>query len=580
MKCYFGVWCLFTRIRFNVFTIFSLFSFLFFVESCSSGFKGTDTLLQIGDYKVSVADYEYMRNENDERYKLTDADLEKKIIDDGYLCAYALDNKFDTIKLLNKRLYYAIRFYASVNDGYVWKKKYKQLVTVSEADIKNAYSKKQLEYNIELIYFPDKELLTKYLPSNYQIKSAFDFNIVRQKVSSEPKIIFISRYQRYPFSPFGIDNDKVIHAKPGDTWGPIEIQDGYAIIHIIDIRKANITSYSSMKEWIEKELTHQMAQKYVLESQKKILQKTNPVMHDEAINYMLSVCDIRVHKWNGVDKSKILMNYSFNGKNNSFTIGDFIEYIENEPFYILHSDSFTEVSGIKSLLKNSIMDICLYDEAIKMNMLTDPEFLSFKRNRQFKIYTQYYKEKNVNPKIAVTDVETKKFYSENIDKFKTHAAADVLIYKFKDNDLAMKSMMAIMAQNSKKPVPDQVREQIKSITLPVPKQTILRLNDNSCQPNLKAELIRLIPGRMTMPALVNGEYWVIYLNSKSDMITIPYQEIEYEIKAKLPEVLSKKLLENQITELKSKYQLKTNHIKEYLLSKMKTKEIIIHEENK
>lgn len=86
---------------------FLVIGLLLSLVSCS-GYKSNDTLLQIGDYKLTVADYEYMRNENDKRAKLTDADLEKKIINDGYLCAYALDNNYDTIVSLKKKLDYDI----------------------------------------------------------------------------------------------------------------------------------------------------------------------------------------------------------------------------------------------------------------------------------------------------------------------------------------------------------------------------------------------------------------------------------------------------------------------------------------
>jgi len=554
--------------------------------SCS-GYKSNDTLLQIGDYKLTVADYEYMRNENDKRARLPDADLEKKIINDGYVCAFALDNKYDTIALIKKKMDYANRFYAAVQDGYIWNKKYKPLLTVSEADSKNAYAKKQTEYNLELIYFPDKELLTKYLPSNGQVKTTSDFDALKSKVKSEPKISFSSRYQQYPFTPSGIDNEKVIQSKPGDVWGPVEIENGYVIIHIADSRNANIPPYSAMKERIERELTQQLTQKYVQESQRDILKKTNPVMYDKVINYMLSACNIQAHTWNAVDKSKILMTYHLNGIILSFTIADFIGFIENEPLYF---GSLTDVTGIKSLLNNNIIDIYLYDEAVKMNMLTDPVFFAFKKNRQFKLFTQYYKVKNIKPKVVVTEAETRKYYAENIDKFKTPGTANVLIYKFKDNETAMKSARAIMAQNSKKSAvasaganfqsgsyniittgrrPAPARE---SITLPVPTKTSLKLTDPSCPPNVKAELMRLIPGKVSMPVSVNGEYWLLYLNSKSDLITLPYQEVEKDIKQKLPELLGNKLLESQVTALQSTYQLKINLLNEYLLYKEKNQE--------
>ena len=72
-----------------------------------------------------------------------------------------------------------------------------------------------------------------------------------------------------------------------------------------------------------------------------------------------------------------------------------------------------------------------------------------------------------------------------------------------------------------------------------------------------------------MPIQVNNEYWVIYLKSKSDLIIIPYEEVKSEMTAKLPEILSNQILEQQISKLKLSYKVKTDKIDEYLAEKGK-----------
>ncbi len=111
-----------------------LLVFLFGI-GCTN-FKRNDTLLQIGKYKMSVAEYESFRSENQSRFRLTDEQIESKAIEEGYILAYAIENRYDTITLLKRRLFYGNRLYASEVGGYVWNRKVKPLLGVSEEDIK------------------------------------------------------------------------------------------------------------------------------------------------------------------------------------------------------------------------------------------------------------------------------------------------------------------------------------------------------------------------------------------------------------------------------------------------------------
>ncbi|ADQ80901.1 hypothetical protein Palpr_2772 [Paludibacter propionicigenes WB4] len=557
--------CFVGKSLFHSIFLISLLGFILLIESCT-GYGSNDTLLQIGDYKVTVADYEYMRNENNERYKLTDADLKKKIIDEGYINAYALENKYDTIASLKTRLDYAIRFYAAVQDGYMWNKKYKQALVVSETQLREAYEKQKLEYNIEFILFPDKGLLDKYCSSHSAGLSSSDFNSIKSRIGSKSGVYSSSTYQRYPFNLPGLDYDKLIQCKKGDVWGPVQTPEGYFIYRMVESRNTFKVPYNTLKPNLQKILEHKLAQKYDNERKKEVLQKAKPVMSDETINYMLSVCDMKARKWNYVDRSKVLMNYSLDGKTKAFTIADFIGFVENEPLFF---GSLTQLSGIKGMLESNILDIYLYSEALKIGMLNDPEFLTFKRNRQFKIYTQHYKETNVIPKVVVTEAESRKFYNQNIDKFKTFGSCEVLIYKFKDSQTAGNSMPPIAVRYTQKPVPQEIQDRAKSIKIPEPTPATLKISDKTLSANIKSAIIRLMPTQVSMPIQMNNGYWVIYLKSKSDLIIIPYEEVKSEIAAKLPEILSNQILEQQISKLKLSYKIKTDKIDDYLTEKGK-----------
>jgi hypothetical protein len=119
---------------------------------CLAGFMGGcnqlpagGILLQIGSYKLTPGEYEYIRNSAPCK-ALTNEQLQDKLIEEGRILAYALDHQYDTIGLLNRQLDYAMRYYASSVDGYVWNKAVKPLLQVSADDIRDEYTKRSNKY--------------------------------------------------------------------------------------------------------------------------------------------------------------------------------------------------------------------------------------------------------------------------------------------------------------------------------------------------------------------------------------------------------------------------------------------------
>lgn len=95
------------------------------------------TLLKIGAYTFSAEDYEFVRNSA--HYKnFTDEQLHDRLVEEGRILAYALEHRFDTIGELNLQLLYAMRYYASSVDGYVWNKKVKPLLQATNEEERKA----------------------------------------------------------------------------------------------------------------------------------------------------------------------------------------------------------------------------------------------------------------------------------------------------------------------------------------------------------------------------------------------------------------------------------------------------------
>src|SRR5690606_34103943 len=133
------------------------------------------------------------------KYKeFTNEQYYDKLMEEAVILAYAWDNKFDTIELLNKQLQYAKYYYASKVDGYVWNKKVEPNLNVTEEDIRDAYKKRSSELHFDIIHFPNERLLRKYHKSGNPILFENEFNLLRQTISANQNIKYYSDFKRYP----------------------------------------------------------------------------------------------------------------------------------------------------------------------------------------------------------------------------------------------------------------------------------------------------------------------------------------------------------------------------------------------
>ena len=100
-----------------------------------------ETVLIIGKYKLTKAQLEFKRAKD--RYKfLTEQALQDKLIEEGRILAFALDHRYDTLTTLKKLFEYASRSYAAQVDGFVWNKRVKSKLQLTENDLKNTYLKR------------------------------------------------------------------------------------------------------------------------------------------------------------------------------------------------------------------------------------------------------------------------------------------------------------------------------------------------------------------------------------------------------------------------------------------------------
>ena len=345
-----------------------LLLFVFIGVGCTQ-FNKDDTLIQIGHYNLTVADYEFIKNSAKYKKK-NNEQLRIDLLEEGHIIAYALDHKYDTIEILNKKLDYATYFYASNVDGYVWNKEVKPLLKVTENDLQRAYHMRTQEYHLNLIYFSNERSLQKYYESDHPIESEKDFFSVQEKVASDFNVKSYSMPMRYPFYSFGEYANDIFNAKTGDVLGPFETLNGYYLIHVGGIKKGLLQSYGQEKDIISQELLSSLTEKYIWESQQRIISDTKPEMYEDAINEVASKVNVEEKKWPGVNRNLILMKYELDGIRQYYSVEDFIEFVHCQPMFL---GSLSSSDDIKKMLKTNLTNLYLFAKAQQMGMERDEE---------------------------------------------------------------------------------------------------------------------------------------------------------------------------------------------------------------
>lgn len=281
---------------------------LLFLYSCShrsSKKEDHKVVLQVGTYTLLQDEYYYLK-EKLKRNHQDSIQLLEEIRDQAYLLAFANEHRYDTINELNKRLDYALKFYIAQVDGYLWNKKVKPKLQLTDSLLQTAYKKSAFLYQIDLIKFSDKDTSTLQ-------KSMFNQNQFNNLKKITPKGQFHQITLTYPFLPYGVFTTQLDQAKINDIIGPFETDEGVYVMMVKNIVPAPLQPYKDIEQKLRQAITIRMTNKYVYESVKHIQAETKPKFYDQAITDLCRHYDQKEKKWSSKVDSMLLMEYTFHG---------------------------------------------------------------------------------------------------------------------------------------------------------------------------------------------------------------------------------------------------------------------------
>jgi hypothetical protein len=350
--------------------------------------RANDVVLQVGSYSLRQDEYYYLK-EKLKRNHHDSIQLIEEIRDQAYLLAFTKEHRYDTINELNKRLDYALKFYIAQVDGYLWNKKVKPKLQVTDSLLQTAYKKSAFLYQIDLIKFSDKD--TSALQ-----KSMFNQNQFNNLKKITPKGQFHQITLTYPFLPYGVFTTQLDHAKIGDIIGPFETDEGPYVMMVKNIVPAPLQPYKDLEQKLRQAITIRMTNKYVYESVKHIQAETKPKFYDQAITDLCRHYNQKEKKWSSKVDSMLLMEYTFHGNTKQFKGKEFKEFIQYQPLFF---GSLQNTEDVKKMINTHLISLFLYDEAQKLSPENDSEYLLFKSWLRNRFYINYFREHVILPHI-------------------------------------------------------------------------------------------------------------------------------------------------------------------------------------
>jgi hypothetical protein len=539
---------------------FMFICFIFCLSSCNTC-KNDNILLRVGDFEFSAADYEMMKSRMNNQ--ITPSQLEKLIINNAYILAFAKENRYDTISEISKKLEYGMKLYSAEVNGFVWNKKIKPLLKITPDQLKEAYNKRKQLYEIEVISYPlesGNNLLKK--KDNVSLNREA-FNFVEESSDTSLKFSYSKIRTNYPYGHYGAFADELSNAKEGDIVGPFEIPGQFVAFHIKSVTNQELPSFKSIEEDLGKELIHGLTQKYIWENQNTILRKARPEIEEHSVNTVAQNFDKHTKSWKNIENDTAMMIYRFNNKVDTLTIRGFIEYVLCKPF-ILGDPSKPE--DLKQMLNNYLFDNYLYTEAQALDAETDDTFITFNRYYTNKLFIQHFYKEFVSPHMRVTPEEVQAYYHRNSQNFISFDYASADIYKFRDCKSANKGWKTL---NEKRSFGNKDTSSLNTFFSKMPgfisftPNFRISINDNDISPEILNGIAACSSGQIMIPVESNGEFWVCLLNQKEGNSPMPFRVAKPVIEQKMPNRKAQEFYNKELEKLKEKYLLSFNKITDY-----------------
>ncbi len=234
--------------------------------------------------------------------------------------------------------------------------------------------------------------------------------------------------------------------------------------------------------------------------------------------------------------------------NRAITLKEFKSKIAKMPAYYQNIIAKNQ----KRYLDETILEMLLYEEAVRRGIDKDREVREVVNEAKKKIVTAKFIKGEVEDKIKVSDPEMKRFYEANKNDFKTQAmwrASHILVTNEREATDILNELKAgaDFAQMAKTHSIDATASRGGDVGFFKEAQLI---------PDFEKECLKLNPGETSGVVHTQFGYHIIKMTDKKEPTAKSYEEAKRDIEAELKRRKRSELFNNLVLNLKNKYNVK------------------------
>lgn len=434
----------------------SIILLIFFFYACSnSNSIDNKIVLKIG--QLEITKYEFERNKTrelgainldssavNENEKISK--WKKDYIDRCIIIADAYENKFDTIKYIQKDVKYVGDFMMTQRYGYLWQKTIAPIVGAFQELTDEKLEKRKKIFYVDYISCNNIEDLKRLNNNDTIVANKESFIKLKRNWPTKNKIFDKGYFSfQWPFIAYWNFKDYIYELKEGDVSKLLKNGNYYTFILVDHIEEIMINQDEKDKMLTELQIGKEG--EIISELSKDIYNKCKPKFNNANIDSIVQF----INKGNPITNFKNnieLVQYNINDTLHKVSFNEFIEYYS----FLLMKNEIKNKETFMEEISNYYNQQYLKNEAIKHNLYNSEKFLLDKKNFQnIDFYNYYIKNKIIN-NIKIDSVAIQNYYFNNKQLFEQSQLITANIYQFKNAEAAQKNQFSIqeMIEHNKK----------------------------------------------------------------------------------------------------------------------------------
>ncbi|MFA3783693.1 peptidylprolyl isomerase [Melioribacteraceae bacterium 4301-Me] len=420
-------------------------------------------------------------------------------------------------------------------------------ITVTDQEVRQAFYRANEYIAVKHLYAKTES----EAESLYQLLQAgVDFDSLAAQVFTDSTLRKNGGYLGY-FTWGDMDpnfEEAAYNLKIGEISKPVKTAYGYSIIKLIDAKPHPLlteTEFLNKKDHFIRVLKIRKKGPAEREFINKIFDQKKLRINEKVLNALFESLSQSpqnlIEKFSNSNPNLTCVQYG----NKKYSITEIQERINQIPFF--HRKKIDSINALKTVIKGLVIQDLLYQRAVKEGYDKNPEVEEMIRKYNKNIFLKYKREE-IAEKSVLPDSVIHKFYTDNLQYFRTEPQLNIQEIILKDKKLADSISTLIRDGADFGPLAKQYSIRKWSAE----NNGVMGFAEISKFGILKDTLWKYDVGSVLGPVNIEGYYGIFKILGKKEGTVKPFEEVRKEVVRLAKKEKSKQLVEDYVNKIKER----------------------------